>query len=62
MKSLTRRQFLRDVGVSAAVLPFLMGLPSLGLAKTAARKQRLILMFSPNGIVPSVFWPDEQGE
>ena len=62
MKSLTRRQFLRDVGVSATVLPLVMGLPSLGLAKTAARKQRLILMFSPNGIVPPVFWPDEQGE
>ena len=62
MKSLTRRQFLRDVGVSAAVLPFVMGLPSLGLAKTVARKQRLILMFSPNGIVPPVFWPEEQGE
>ncbi len=62
MKSLTRRQFLRDVGVSAAVLPFVMELPSLGLAKTATRKQRLILMFSPNGIVPPVFWPDEQGE
>jgi hypothetical protein len=62
MKSLTRRQFLRDVGVSAAVLPLVMGLPSLGLAKTAARKHRLILMFSPNGIVPPVFWPDEQGE
>ena len=62
MKSLTRRQFLRDVGVSAAVLPFVMGLPSLGLAKTAARKNRLILMFSPNGTLPSAFWPDEQGE
>jgi hypothetical protein len=62
MNALTRRRFLRDVGVSAAVLPFVMGLPSLGLAKTAARKHRLILMFSPNGIVPNVFWPDEQGE
>jgi hypothetical protein len=62
MKSLARRQFLRDVGVSAAVLPFVMGLPSLGLAKTAAHKNRLILMFSPNGTLPSAFWPDEQGE
>ena len=62
IKSLTRRNFLRDVGVSAAVLPFVLGLPSLGLGKTATRKHRLILMFSPNGIVPPVFWPDEQGE
>jgi hypothetical protein len=62
MKSLTRRQFLRDAGVSAAVLPLVMGLPSLGLAKTTARKQRVIIMFSPNGIVPPAFWPEEQGE
>jgi len=62
MSKLTRRQFLRDVGVSAAVLPFVAGLPSLGFANTATRKHRLILMFSPNGTVPSVFWPDEQGE
>lgn len=25
-------------------------------------KQRLIIMFSPNGIVPSNFWPEEAGE
>jgi hypothetical protein len=62
MKALTRRQFLREAGISAAVLPFVMGLPSLGLAKAGVRKQRLVLMFSPNGTVPSAFWPDEQGE
>jgi hypothetical protein len=62
MKTLTRRQFLREAGVSAAVIPFVIGLPSLGLAKTGVRKQRLVLMFSPNGTVPSAFWPDQQGE
>src|SRR5688572_219325 len=56
----TRRQFIRDLGVSAAALPFLTALPSLG--SSAARKQRLVLMFSPNGIVPTHFWPDEEGE
>lgn len=57
-----RREFLRDLGLSAAAAPLVLGLPSLGFAASAARKQRLIVMFSPNGIVPPVFWPDEEGE
>ncbi|HZL89101.1 MAG TPA: twin-arginine translocation signal domain-containing protein, partial [Pirellulaceae bacterium] len=28
----SRRQFLRDLGISAAALPFLLNLPSLGFA------------------------------
>jgi len=58
----TRRRFLRDMGISAAALPFLLNLPSLGLANSVARKQRLVIMFSPNGVVPTQFWPDEEGE
>ncbi len=58
----SRRQFLRDLGISAAALPFLWNLPSLGFANHQARKQRLIVMFSPNGVVPKTFWPDEEGE
>lgn len=58
----TRREFLRDLGLSAASLPFLLNLPSLGFANQAQRKQRLVVMFSPNGIVPKTFWPDETGE
>ena len=58
----TRRQFIRDMGLSAAALPFILNLPSLGFAQTQARKQRLIVMFSPNGVVPDTFWPDEVGE
>lgn len=59
----TRRGFLRDLGVSAATLPFLLNLPSLASAAGApARKKRLVVMFSPNGIVPSTFWPDEEGD
>jgi hypothetical protein len=57
----TRRTFLRDLGVSAAVVPFIAGLPSLARANTSQRKQRLIIMFSPNGVVPDNFWPDEVG-
>jgi hypothetical protein len=57
-----RRSFLRDLGLGAATLPFLANLPSLGFANQGRRKQRLVVMFSPNGVVPGTFWPDEQGE
>src|SRR6516162_7106317 len=58
----SRREFLRDLGLSAAALPFVLNLPSLGFANQQARKQRLVVLFSPNGIVPKTFWPDEEGE
>ena len=57
-----RRDFLRDLGVSTAMLPFVLNLPSLGFAGQAARKKRLVVIFSPNGVVPNTFWPDEEGE
>jgi hypothetical protein len=58
-----RRQFLRDLGISAAALPFLSGLPSMarGSSTSTGRRQRLIIMFSPNGTLPNEFWPDEMG-
>jgi hypothetical protein len=52
---------IRDLGVSAAALPFVLNLPSLGFANQAARKQRLVVMFSPDGVVPWNFWPEEEG-
>jgi hypothetical protein len=58
----TRRELLRDLGLGAAALPFVLNLPSLGLANPAGRKQRLVVLFSPNGVVPSAFWPTEEGE
>ena len=58
----SRRQFLRDLGISAAAMPLLLNLPSLGFANQQARKQRLVVLFSPNGIVPDAFWPDAEGE
>jgi hypothetical protein len=57
----TRRELLRDLGLGAAALPFLLNLPSLGFAGSKQRKQRLVVMFSPNGVVPSTFWPAEEG-
>ncbi|HEY6225765.1 MAG TPA: DUF1552 domain-containing protein, partial [Verrucomicrobiae bacterium] len=61
MNRIHRRQFIQRLGLSAASLPFLMGLPSLGLAAPARPRQRLVIMFSPNGTIPPSFWPDETG-
>lgn len=57
-----RREFLREMGLSAAAVPFLLNLPSLGFANQQQRKQRLVVMFSPNGVIPPAFWPDEEGD
>src|SRR5262245_26490669 len=59
--SASRREFLRNLGVGAAAIPFALNLTSLGLANTVPRRQRLIVMFSPNGVVPSRFWPSKKG-
>jgi len=61
MNAIHRRQFIQQLGISAATLPFLVGLPSLGLAAPARPRQRLVIMFSPNGTIPPAFWPDETG-
>jgi hypothetical protein len=61
MNAIHRRQFIKQLGISTASLPFLLGLPSLGLASPARPRQRLIIMFSPNGTIPSSFWPEETG-
>ncbi|MDX1945946.1 MAG: DUF1552 domain-containing protein [Pirellulaceae bacterium] len=57
----SRRDFLRDLGIGAAALPFVLNLPSLVRGAELSRKKRLVVMFSPNGIVPTTFWPDEEG-
>src|SRR5262249_43880956 len=61
MTPIRRREFLRQTGLSAAVLPFIVGLPSLALAAPAPPRQRLIIVFSPNGTIPPAYWPDELG-
>jgi hypothetical protein len=61
MNAIHRRNFIKRVGLSAASLPFILGLPSLGLAAPARPRQRLVIMFSPNGTIPSAYWPDETG-
>ena len=57
----TRRQFMRDLGIGAAALPFVTNLPGFASAAETPRKQRLVIMFSPNGVVQNTFWPDEEG-
>src|SRR5689334_18280893 len=61
MTRLHRRDFIRRFGISTAALPFLVGLPSLGLASPVRPRQRLVVMFSPNGTIPSAYWPEEEG-
>ena len=64
MRSLnTRREFLKRAGISAAAANLMLNLPSLGVASTkkSLRKQRLVFVFSPNGVIPDHFWPDQQG-
>ncbi|TWT63555.1 DUF1552 domain-containing protein [Rubinisphaera italica] len=60
--SMQRREFLKNAGLGALSIPFLASLPSLGYANTTVRKQRMVVIFSPNGVVPQNFWPDEEGE
>ena len=58
----SRRQFIRDLGISTAALPFVSGLPAFADRATVGRKQRIIVMFSPNGTVPAKFWPSDPND
>lgn len=61
----SRREFLAKAGISAAAANFMLGLPSLarGGESSAAggRRQRLVFVFSPNGVIPNHFWPEKLG-
>ena len=57
----TRRQFIRDLGLSAAAIPFVLNLPGMAFANQQKCKQRIVFIFSPNGIVRKNFWPDDVG-
>jgi hypothetical protein len=57
----TRREFLKDLGLAASVLPFVTNLHSFALPGKPRKKQRIVILFSPDGVVPSTFWPDAVG-
>ena len=61
MNTVSRRELLRRLGVGSAVLPFLGNLPSLAGAGSTAPKKRLVIVFSPDGVVKKNFWPTEPG-
>lgn len=59
---LSRREFAQRLGIGTAALPFLLNLSSIARGFEVAPRQRLVIVFSPNGVVPPSFWPDEEGE
>jgi hypothetical protein len=61
MITVSRRELLRRLGVGSAVLPFLGNLPSLAAVGSTAPKKRLVIVFSPDGVVKKNFWPTEPG-
>lgn len=59
----TRRDFLKQLGLASATLPFLSNLEAFASSTSAkTRKQRLVVLFSPNGTVPWDFWPEKEGK
>jgi len=58
----SRREFIRNLGISGAAANLLLPLPSLGWEPLGQKKQRIIFVFSPNGVIPKHFWPEEEGE
>jgi len=60
----SRRKFLTQCGVGAAAANLLVSLPATawGAGDLAPRKQRLIFVFSPNGVIPKHFWPEKTGD
>lgn len=57
---ISRRRLLAQLGASSALLPFLGNLPSFAASGAEPRK-RLIVVFTPDGVVKKNFWPTEAG-
>src|SRR5688500_640175 len=53
-KPLSRRALLKALGVSAAAAPFI---PTLDSWAAEGAVQRLLLLFTPDGMVPEQWWP-----
>ena len=61
-KQNSRRDFLNQLGIGSAAAGLVMGLPSLGWTASQGRRQRLVFVFSPNGVIPKHFWPDHKAK
>ena len=60
---LTRRDILKSLGISPTALPFLSNLSSMAADARGAQetKRRLVIVFTPDGVVKENFWPRSQG-
>ena len=60
---LTRRDILKSLGISPTALPFLSNLSSVAADANGAQetKRRLVIVFTPDGVVKENFWPISQG-
>ncbi|HRF01385.1 MAG TPA: DUF1552 domain-containing protein [Pirellulaceae bacterium] len=60
----SRRDWLVNAGISAGAANLVLHLPSLARRVSADErprpKQRLVIVFSPNGVIPDHFWPEAQ--
>jgi hypothetical protein len=59
---LSRREFAQRAGLSLGAIPFLMNLSSIVRGAEEVPRQRLVIVFSPNGVIPPAFWPDQEGD
>ena len=57
----SRREFIRDLGIGAASVPFLLNLPSLAFANQASGSSGSSSCSAPTASCPPAFWPDEEG-
>lgn len=58
----SRRRFLQECGISAAILPFVGNLSSFAGTISGLTKKRLLIVFSPDGVVKDLFWPKQEGK
>ena len=60
---LSRRNILRTLGIAPTALPFLSNLSSVAADTNTEHKtkQRLVIVFTPDGVVKENFWPERPG-
>jgi hypothetical protein len=61
MKPISRRTILRGVGGAAIALPFLEAMRGKKKAHAATAPKRFVVMFSPNGTLPTAWTPTGSG-